>query len=112
MVIRAKAAQKPQAKPTARSARAFPWRGIVLTALRAAQATVKGLGAAAGQRVVARREAGYRSWDPEVIGVDTATERAVIRVLERHGVAGTLLSEEAGERPSGSDPASRSPSMW
>ncbi|HEX7551077.1 MAG TPA: hypothetical protein VF579_10955 [Candidatus Methylomirabilis sp.] len=98
MVIRAKAAQKPQAKPTDRSARAFPWRGIVLTALRAAQATVKGLGAAAGQRVVAGREAGYRSWDPEVIGVDTATERAVIRVLERHGVTGTLLSEEAGRR--------------
>ena len=100
-MIRAKAAQKPQAKPTARSARAFPWRGVVLTALRAAHATVKGLGAAAGQRVVARRDAGYRSWDPEVIGVDTATERAVIRVLERHGVTGTLLSEEAGERPLG-----------
>jgi len=100
-VTRAKAAQKTQATPTARSARAFPWRGVVLTALRAAQATVKGLGAAAGQRVVAGREAGYRPWDPEVIGVDTATERAVIRALERHGVAGTLLSEEAGERPLG-----------
>jgi acyl-CoA synthetase (AMP-forming)/AMP-acid ligase II len=99
--MRAKPAQKPQTKSTARSARSFPWRGVVLAALRAAHATVKGLGTAAGQRVVAGREAGYRSWDPEVIGVDTATERAVIRVLERHGVAGTLLSEEAGERPLG-----------
>ena len=93
MVIRAKAAQTPIRRL---KYRAFPWRGVVLTALRAAQATVKGLGAAAGRRVVAGRESGYRSWDPEVIGVDTTTERAVIRVLERHGVTGTLLSEEAG----------------
>ena len=49
------------------------WREIVVAALRAAHATVQRLAATAGQRVVAGREAGYRSWDPEVIGVDTAT---------------------------------------
>ena len=74
------------------------WRGVVLAALRAAHATVRRLAPAAGQRVVAGREAGYRSWDPEVIGVDTATERAIVAVLKRHGVHGTLLSEEAGDK--------------
>jgi fructose-1,6-bisphosphatase/inositol monophosphatase family enzyme len=74
------------------------WRGVVVAALRAAQATVRRLTPTAGQRVVAGREAGYRPWDPEVIGVDTATERAVITALKRHGVHGTLLSEEAGEK--------------
>jgi len=74
------------------------WRGIVLTALRAAHATVDRLAPTAGQHVVAGREAGYRSWDPEVIGVDTATERAVLSVLKRHRIQGTLLSEEAGEK--------------
>jgi fructose-1,6-bisphosphatase/inositol monophosphatase family enzyme len=52
----------------------------------------------AGQRVVAGRPAGYRPWDPEVIGVDTATERAVIAVLRKHGVTGTMLSEEVGQK--------------
>jgi fructose-1,6-bisphosphatase/inositol monophosphatase family enzyme len=66
--------------------------------LRAAHTTVRRLGSAAGQRVVAGREAGYRPWDPEVIGVDTATERAVITALKHQGVRGTLLSEEAGEK--------------
>lgn len=74
------------------------WREIVVAGLQAAHATVRRLGSAAGQRVVAGREAGYRAWDPEVIGVDTATERAVVAVLKRHGVHGTLLSEEAGEK--------------
>jgi len=74
------------------------WREIVVAGLRAAYTTVRRLGSAAGQRVVAGREAGYRPWDPEVIGVDTATERAVITALKRHGVRGTLLSEEAGEK--------------
>ena len=74
------------------------WREIVVAGLRAAHTTVRRLGSAAGQRVVAGREAGYRAWDPEVIGVDTATERAVITALKRHGVRGTLLSEEAGEK--------------
>jgi fructose-1,6-bisphosphatase/inositol monophosphatase family enzyme len=60
---------------------------------------VQRLAPKAGQRVVAGRAAGYRSWDPEVIAVDTATERAVIAVLQRHGVRGTLLSEEAGDAP-------------
>lgn len=74
------------------------WREIVMTGLQAAHATVRRLGLAAGQRVVGGREAGYRVWDPEVIGVDTATERAVVATLKRHGVHGTLLSEEAGEK--------------
>jgi fructose-1,6-bisphosphatase/inositol monophosphatase family enzyme len=74
------------------------WRDIVLAALRAAHTTVQRLAPTAGQRVVAGREAGYRSWDPEVIGVDTAAERAVITALKSHGVYGTLLSEEAGEK--------------
>lgn len=74
------------------------WREIVVTGLQAAHATVRRLASAAGQRVVAGREAGYRAWDPEVIGVDTATERAVVAALKRHGIHGTLLSEEAGER--------------
>jgi fructose-1,6-bisphosphatase/inositol monophosphatase family enzyme len=47
--------------------------------------------------VVAGREEGYRPWDPEVIAVDTATERAITASLRRGGVRGTLLSEEAGE---------------
>jgi fructose-1,6-bisphosphatase/inositol monophosphatase family enzyme len=47
--------------------------------------------------VVRGREAGYRSWDPEVIRVDVAAERAIIGVLRRRGIHGTLLSEEAGE---------------
>ena len=74
------------------------WREIVVAGLQAAHVTVRRLGSAVGQRVVAGREAGYRAWDPEVIGVDTATERAVVAVLKRHGVHGTLLSEEAGEK--------------
>src|SRR5512139_2339427 len=74
------------------------WREIVVAGLRAAHTTVRRLGSAAGQRVVAGREAGYRAWDPDVIGVDTATERAVIAELKRHAVCGTLLSEEAGEK--------------
>lgn len=73
------------------------WRAIVVAALQAAHAAVRRLGSAAGQRVVAGRKAGYRAWDPEVIGVDTATERAVVAALRRQGVHGTLLSEEAGE---------------
>jgi fructose-1,6-bisphosphatase/inositol monophosphatase family enzyme len=99
MVTRANATRTLKRKSAAASARLFPWRAVVLRALRAAQAMVKGLAPATGQRVIAGREAGYRSWDPEVIGVDTATERAVIAVLRRSGVRGTLLSEEAGERP-------------
>lgn len=74
------------------------WREIVVAGLQAAHVVVRRLGSAAGQRVVAGREAGYRAWDPEVIGVDTATERAVVAALKRHGIHGTLLSEEAGER--------------
>jgi fructose-1,6-bisphosphatase/inositol monophosphatase family enzyme len=74
------------------------WRGIVLAALAAAHAVVRRLAPRAGQRVVAGRPAGYRSFDPEVIGVDTAAERAVIAALRRRGVRGTLLSEEAGQR--------------
>jgi fructose-1,6-bisphosphatase/inositol monophosphatase family enzyme len=49
--------------------------------------------------VVAGRAEGYRPFDPEVIGVDTAAEDAAVRALRRAGVHGTLLSEEAGERP-------------
>lgn len=75
----------------------FPWRQSVQVGLRAANAVVRRLAPRAGQRVVAGREEGYRSWDPEVIGVDTAAERAIIAALRRAGVRGTLLSEEAGE---------------
>ncbi|MBI3454328.1 MAG: hypothetical protein HY002_00880 [Candidatus Rokubacteria bacterium] len=80
---------------------ATPWRAVVHAALRAAHAAIRRLDPHAGQRVVAGRAAGYRPWDPEVIGVDTAAERAVIGALRRAGVRGTLLSEEAGERPMG-----------
>jgi fructose-1,6-bisphosphatase/inositol monophosphatase family enzyme len=69
--------------------------------LRAANAVVRRLAPRAGQRVVGGREAGYRPWDPEVIGVDTAAERAMVHALRRAGVHGTLLSEEAGEMPLG-----------
>jgi fructose-1,6-bisphosphatase/inositol monophosphatase family enzyme len=65
--------------------------------LQAANAVVLRLAPRAGQKVVAGREAGYRPWDPEVIGVDTTAERAIIGALRRAGVRGTLLSEEAGE---------------
>jgi fructose-1,6-bisphosphatase/inositol monophosphatase family enzyme len=65
--------------------------------LLAANAVVRRLAPRSGQRVVRGREAGYRPWDPEIIGVDTATERAIIGVLRRRGIRGTLLSEEAGE---------------
>jgi len=77
------------------------WRPIVTAALGAAHRAVRRLAPAAGGRVVAGRAAGYRPWDPEVIAVDTAAERAVVAALARHGVRGTLLSEEAGETPLG-----------
>jgi fructose-1,6-bisphosphatase/inositol monophosphatase family enzyme len=79
----------------------LPWRRLVLEALEAANAAVRRLAPRSGQRVVAGRKAGYRSWDPEVIAVDTAAERAAITALRRGGVRGTLLSEEAGETPLG-----------
>jgi fructose-1,6-bisphosphatase/inositol monophosphatase family enzyme len=109
MVRRANATRTLKRRSVARTTCSFPWRVVVLTALHTAQATVKGLAPAAGQRVIAGREAGYRPWDPEVIGVDTATERAVIAVLRRSGLRGTLLSEEAGERPITPRPGSRPP---
>lgn len=80
---------------------ATPWRATVHAALTAATGAVRRLQPAVGQRVVAGRAEGYRPWDPEVLGVDTATERAVTDALARRGVRGTLLSEEAGERPLG-----------
>ena len=76
---------------------AFPWRQPVLDGLRAASAAVRRLAPRAGQRVVAGREEGYRPWDPEVIAVDTAAERAIVGALRRGGIRGTLLSEEAGK---------------
>jgi fructose-1,6-bisphosphatase/inositol monophosphatase family enzyme len=91
--------ERPRARVAETCTPSFPWRAIVCDALLAARAVVTRLAPGAGQRVVARRAAGYRSWDPEVIGVDTATERAVISALRRRGVRGTLLSEEAGEIP-------------
>lgn len=85
------------------------WRAAVLAALRAAYAAVRRLSPKAGQRVVAGRAEGYRPFDPDVIAVDTAAERAVIRTLERLGLHGTLLSEEAGERPLGRPRGGREP---
>jgi fructose-1,6-bisphosphatase/inositol monophosphatase family enzyme len=79
----------------------LPWRRLVLEALGAAHAAVRRLAPRSGQRVVAGRKAGYRAWDPEVIAVDTAAERAAVSALRRGGVRGTLLSEEAGETPLG-----------
>lgn len=99
MVTPARRSRTQCKRPVTEPARPFPWREIVLTALRAARTVVTRLSPAAGQRVVAGREAGYRPWDPEVIRVDTATERAVVSVLKRWGLRGTLLSEEAGEKP-------------
>jgi fructose-1,6-bisphosphatase/inositol monophosphatase family enzyme len=75
----------------------FHWRKIVQEGLLAANAVVRRLAPRSGQRVVAGREAGYRSWDPEVIGVDTAAERAIIVALRQGGVRGTVISEEAGK---------------
>ncbi len=75
----------------------FPWRRTVQEGLLAANAVVRRLAPRSGQRVVAGREAGYRPWDPEVIGVDTAAERAIIAALRQRGIRGTVLSEEAGE---------------
>ncbi len=77
---------------------AFSWRAAVIAALQAAASVVKRLAPRTGARVVAGREAGYRSWDPETIAVDTAAERAIITALRRNGVHGTLFSEEAGAR--------------
>jgi fructose-1,6-bisphosphatase/inositol monophosphatase family enzyme len=76
-------------------------RAAVHRALGAAHAAVRRLAPKAGQRVVAGRAEGYRPLDPDVLAVDTATERAVTRSLARSGIHGTLLSEEAGERPLG-----------
>lgn len=86
-------------------------RVAVHAALRAAHAVVRRLRPQAGQRVVAGRAEGYRPFDPDVIAVDTAAERAVIAALGRHGVHGTLLSEEAGERPLGR-PGARGASLY
>lgn len=99
MVNRARESRTRGQRPATGSARSFSWRETVITALQAARTVVARLSPAAGQRVIAAREAGYRPWDPEVIRVDTATERAVISVLERMGLRGTLLSEEAGKLP-------------
>lgn len=84
-------------KPSRTRAKPSSWRRLVLEALEAANAAVRRLAPRSGQRVVAGRMAGYRSWDPEVIAVDTAAERAAVAALRRGGVRGTLLSEEAGE---------------
>jgi fructose-1,6-bisphosphatase/inositol monophosphatase family enzyme len=92
----AKEGRRQQAE---RRRKPFPWRQSVREGLQAASAVVRRLAPGAGQRVVRGREAGYRPWDPEVIGVDTAAERAMIAALRRRGVRGTLLSEEVGETP-------------
>ncbi len=52
------------------------WRTIVAEVLQSAHAVIRRRAPRVGQRVVARRAAGYREWDPEVIAVDTAAERA------------------------------------
>jgi fructose-1,6-bisphosphatase/inositol monophosphatase family enzyme len=75
------------------------WAAAVEAGLRAATAAVRRTDPRRGQRVVAGRAEGYRPFDPEVIGVDAAAERAAVAALRRAGVHGTLLSEEAGERP-------------
>src|SRR5262249_51401997 len=82
----------------ARSGRAH-WAPAVGAALGAAAAAVRRTDPRRGQRVVAGRAEGYRPFDPEVIGVDTAAEKAAVSALRRAGVHGTLLSEEAGEQP-------------
>jgi fructose-1,6-bisphosphatase/inositol monophosphatase family enzyme len=97
----------PAAARRSESKRPSAWRALLLKALAAAQGVVSRLPQAAGQRVVRGREAGYRPWDPEVIGVDTATEGAVIGVLRRAGVRAYLLSEEAGAVEIGSGPGAR-----
>jgi fructose-1,6-bisphosphatase/inositol monophosphatase family enzyme len=74
------------------------WSEAVTAALRAATAAVRRTAPRRGRRVVAGRADGYRPFDPEVIGVDTAAERAAVAALRRAGVHGTLLSEEAGQR--------------
>ena len=75
------------------------WAAAVAAGLRAAAAAVRRTDPRRGQRVVAGRAEGYRPFDPEVIGVDTAAEGAAVTALRRAGIHGTLLSEEAGERP-------------
>lgn len=84
-------------QPAKARSTAFTWRQRVQEGLRAANAAVRCLAPKTGQRVVAGREEGYRPWDPEVIAVDTAAERAIVGALRRGGIQGTLLSEEAGE---------------
>ena len=79
--------------------RASRWGEAVAAGLRAAAAAVRRTDPRQGQRVVAGRAEGYRPFDPEVIGVDTAAETAAVAALRRAGIYGTLLSEEAGERP-------------
>lgn len=74
------------------------WGAAVTAGLRAAAAAVRRTDPRRGQRVVAGRAEGYRPFDPEVIGVDTAAEGAAVTALRRAGIHGTLLSEEAGER--------------
>jgi len=85
------------------------WGPIVVAALRAAERVVRRLAPRRGQQVVGGRADGYRAWDPEVIRVDTAAERAVIGALARAGVRGTLFSEEAGERSFGRGGGAREP---
>jgi len=94
-------ARQGRRQPAEHRGKPFPWRQRVQEGLRAARAAVRRLAPRAGQRVVAGREAGYRSWDPEVIGVDTATERVMLAALNRGGIRGTLLSEEAGQTTMG-----------
>ncbi len=99
-------------RPPVATRHAVPWRRIVIEALQAANSAVRRVAPQTGQRVVAGRAAGYRSWDPEVIAVDTAAERAAIAVLRRHGLRGTLLSEEAGQTPLGKKSSSLTESVY
>ena len=91
-----KASRPVSPRGTARPGSSTNWRRLLLEALAAARGVVARLAPATGQRVVRGREGGYRPWDPEVIGVDTATEQAVVGVLRRAGLRAYLLSEEAG----------------
>lgn len=68
---------------------------ILLEAVRSVRREVKALGER-GRQTAAARPPGYRSWDPEVLQVDLATEGRILHHLRGLGEPAVVLSEEAG----------------
>lgn len=73
-----------------------PLTAFNVAAVAEAMDTVKKLrGGSRGRQTVRKREGDWKTWDPEVFGVDTLTESGYIKRLTGLGRPVILLSEEA-----------------